>query len=191
MSTLAAESFALGRKGLARKLVHNQLVNPSSQLFLLNSGLKAGMTVLDLSCGIGMMSCWLAKKVGTSGRVIAIDSNWAATGWLTVGGRYAFKIAELRPSRDRSAQWFDSTLHYFAGRADIAFTKEWDFMVEGRLLETEESGSSRYGAVMTLHRHLNDQVRLGLGYNFARFSDDLFDTSGRSMGAFINLTGAW
>ena len=33
------------------------------------------MHVLDVGCGIGNLSCWLADRVGAKGRVIAVDSD--------------------------------------------------------------------------------------------------------------------
>ena len=37
----------------------NQLINPTTQQFLLLSGLKSGMRVLDVDCVLGIMSCWI------------------------------------------------------------------------------------------------------------------------------------
>lgn len=49
--------------------------NPTTQEFLIRSGLKSGMKVLDIGCGSGAMTCWLAKQVGNNGSVIAIENN--------------------------------------------------------------------------------------------------------------------
>lgn len=65
----------LGKQSIARRFTLNQLVNASTQQFLLLNGLRKGMNVLDIGCGIGAMSCWLAGQVGNEGMVLAIDSN--------------------------------------------------------------------------------------------------------------------
>ncbi|MGB7977787.1 MAG: methyltransferase domain-containing protein [Chlamydiales bacterium] len=65
----------IGEKGEERLDVLNSLTNDSSQTFLKKMGLKAGMTVLELGCGAGQMSVWLAKEVQPNGRVIAVDSS--------------------------------------------------------------------------------------------------------------------
>lgn len=49
--------------------------NESTQAFLLNAGLKKGMKVLELGCGGGKMSCWIARQIGVAGQLIAIDNN--------------------------------------------------------------------------------------------------------------------
>jgi SAM-dependent methyltransferase len=49
--------------------------NESTQAFLLKSGLSQGMKVLEIGCGSGKMSCWIAKKIGQDGQLIAIDNS--------------------------------------------------------------------------------------------------------------------
>lgn len=49
--------------------------NESTQAFLLKSGLNYGMKVLEIGCGSGKMSCWIAKQIGKAGQLIAIDNN--------------------------------------------------------------------------------------------------------------------
>ena len=53
----------------------SKLYNPPALNFLATNGLKPGMHVLEVGCGTGHMSCALAKHVGLSGKVIAIDNS--------------------------------------------------------------------------------------------------------------------
>lgn len=53
----------------------NAFSNPYSFAFLLRSGLKRGDCVIDVGCGIGELTCWLAEQVGAEGKVVAIDSS--------------------------------------------------------------------------------------------------------------------
>lgn len=53
----------------------NELYNTSSLDFLVKNGLKPGMTVLDYGCGSGLLTIEVAKYLGSSGLVIATDSN--------------------------------------------------------------------------------------------------------------------
>ncbi len=75
MSTIPFYHQGVGHNGLSRRVVLNQLINPTTQQFLLASGLKPGMRVLDVGCGIGVMSSWIAKIVGPEGYVLAIDNS--------------------------------------------------------------------------------------------------------------------
>lgn len=61
-----------GSEGLGKL---DYLYNPTTQEFLLRSGLKSGMNVLDIGCGSGVMTCWLAEQVGKDGAVVGIENN--------------------------------------------------------------------------------------------------------------------
>lgn len=49
--------------------------NESTAAFLLNVGLAKGMKVLELGCGSGKMSAFIAKQIGDEGHLIAVDNN--------------------------------------------------------------------------------------------------------------------
>lgn len=53
--------------------LQHSIVGQDSRNHLLEAGLKKGMTVLDLGCGNGSMTCWIASQVGENGHVIACD----------------------------------------------------------------------------------------------------------------------
>lgn len=49
--------------------------NATTQDFLIRAGLKSGMRVLDIGCGSGVMTKWMADVVGTDGYVLGIENN--------------------------------------------------------------------------------------------------------------------
>ena len=51
------------------------LFNKTTQAFLLKSDLKPGLRVLDIGCGSGVMSQWIAKQVGGTGHVVGIEND--------------------------------------------------------------------------------------------------------------------
>ena len=53
-----------GEKGAERLATVQNLYGKESQFFLQKSGLKKGMTVIDIGCGTGLMTKWLAEQVG-------------------------------------------------------------------------------------------------------------------------------
>ena len=48
----------------------------------------------------------------------------------------------------------------------------------------------RVGALATISRYLGDHIKIGLGYNFTDFSDDLTDLNYDHQGVFLNITGS-
>ena len=62
--------------------------------------------------------------------------------------------------------------------------------MEGRVLKMPDLGDERSGALIVVSRYLNERFKVGAGYNFTDFSDDLTDLSFDHRGVFLSLTGA-
>ncbi len=57
------------------------------------------------------------------------------------------------------------------------------------ILEIPDAGDSRSGILFAIYRHIDKRIKMGVGYNFTDFSDDLTDLDYDSQGVFINLIG--
>jgi hypothetical protein len=73
-------------------------------------------------------------------------------------------------------------------RTDYHVVKAWDAMAEARILWTPE-GTSQIGFVAALYRDMGENFKMGVGYNFGSFSDDLRDFVQDDQGVFVNLVG--
>ncbi len=62
-----------GDCGAARLQMQDEIYGASTRQMMLDAGLCAGMRVLDLACGTGIMSHWIAKQVGPTGTVVGGD----------------------------------------------------------------------------------------------------------------------
>jgi hypothetical protein len=49
------------------------------------------------------------------------------------------------------------------------------------------AGTTQTGVLGAVYKHLGNNVKVGVGYNFSTFSDDLTDLTQDDEGAFINL----
>lgn len=67
--------FEIGNDGQQSLSLLERLFNAETEYFLRKNGLKKGMRVLDIGCGLGLMSQMIANIVGPTGHVIAIDNN--------------------------------------------------------------------------------------------------------------------
>ncbi|MGV3724175.1 MAG: SAM-dependent methyltransferase, partial [Actinomycetota bacterium] len=62
-----------GDEGAHRLRVVNGVHGPDSERFLLAAGLRPGMRVADIGCGVGAMTAWVAQQVGPGGEVVGVD----------------------------------------------------------------------------------------------------------------------
>jgi hypothetical protein len=120
--------------------------------------------------------------------IFSADVNYDLTPQLTLGGKYGVRLGKTR-DRIVGGDWENSDAHLAVVRADYHIVHDWDALIEGRALWSPTSDSTEYGLLLALYKHINDNMKVGIGYNFGRFSDDLRDQTYDDGGVFINLVG--
>ena len=70
-------ALATGEAAAYRLAILHELYGPGTRRVLLEAGLRPGMRVADLGCGVGMVTALLADLVGPTGSVVGIDSSAA------------------------------------------------------------------------------------------------------------------
>jgi flagellar motor protein MotB len=122
-------------------------------------------------------------------RIASVDMSYdIGTRW-SVGAKYATRVGEV--SLDRVSQvFFDNGAALVVLRADWEFKEGWEALIETRRLSMTDLGEQRSGALVVVSRSLGSHIKLGLGYNFTDFSDDLTNLSFDHRGTFLSLTGA-
>jgi len=63
-------------------------------------------------------------------------------------------------------------------------------LFEGRVFNLTDLDERLCGFLFAISRYLGDNRKIGVGYNFTDFSDDLTDLSYDHHGFFLNLTGS-
>jgi len=95
-------------------------------------------------------------------------------------------------SLDRdNKDFFDNNAHLYILRTDYRFLRHWEILIEGRLLDLPDLNERRAGALTTVSRYFGEHFKLGLGYNFTDFSEDLTDLSFDHHGVFLNVIGTF
>ena len=123
--------------------------------------------------------------------VLALDANYDISPRWTIGGRLAGRRGELRQSRDNSSPWFESTATLVALRLDFKIVHNWDWLIEGRQLRAKEARDHKSGALTALYYHVDGNLKIGAGYNWTSFSDELTDLDYRNRGLFLNVLGSF
>lgn len=122
-------------------------------------------------------------------QVAAVDATYDIDARWSIGGKAAWRVGELRNSRDDSAPWVKASAQLLVARVDWKLLRHYDWLLEARTLRSGELGQRRSGWLTAGYYHVNENFKVGLGYNFTDFSDDLTDLGYRSRGVFLNVLG--
>ncbi len=120
--------------------------------------------------------------------ILSADVTYDINEWLTVGGKYGFRTGSI--SKTRAVQDFEtSTVHLGILRADVSIVKNWDLLAEARVLYSAQSRQTDLGFLAAAYRHFGNNMKVGVGYNFGKFSDELSDLTHNDKGVFFNVIG--
>ncbi|KKC39275.1 hypothetical protein WH87_03350 [Devosia epidermidihirudinis] len=118
--------------------------------------------------------------------IFSVDANYDLTPQLTVGVKYGLRVGEVSDSRAVD-DFAASTVHLGILRADLEVFEDWRLLLEGRGLLHAQTEVLDLGALAMISYDISDTVRLGLGYNFGQFSDDLRRVRYDDHGLFLNF----
>ncbi len=138
-----------------------------------------------------------AQQVNTDGNILgpaqrshilSVDATYDLNEWLTLGAKYGYRTGAV--STTRSLDDFESSsAHLGIVRADVALVKNWDLLLEGRVLHGVEAKQTQYGFLAAAYRHIGENLKVGVGYNFGSFSDNIADLTHDDGGVFLNVVG--
>lgn len=129
-------------------------------------------------------------KYAQQSRVFDVDATYQAWKWVSLGMKYAIRTGELKPTLTEG-DWFASQAQLWILRTDLLLPRKWDAMFEVRRLSIRETDDARTGLLLGCYRHVGDHLKIGAGYNFTNYADDLTDVSYRSHGFFVNMIGKY
>ena len=122
-------------------------------------------------------------------RIASVDISYDIRERWSIGGKYAYRVSQASLDRE-NPQFFDNGAQLMILRADWEFREGWEALIETRVLDMTDIGDRRSGALLVVSRYMGPHVKLGVGYNFTNFSDDLTDLQYDHRGVFLTMTGA-
>ncbi len=131
----------------------------------------------------------IAAEFIQKSHIAAVDVTYDITQHFTIGGKYAYRLGQVSLDRE-NPEFYDNNAALYVVRGDYRFRENWEFLLEARLLHMPDLDERRAGALATVSRYVGDHLKVGLGYNFTDFSDDLTDLNFTHQGIFLNLTGS-
>ncbi len=117
--------------------------------------------------------------------VFSIDASYDLDRHWTLGGKYGIRLSDSSPDAATAFSRNDAWLAVVNARYHLVHN--WDGLIEARVLKARQAGTTQYGVLGAVYRHMGNNVKLGVGYNFGRFSDDLTDLTFDDRGIFVNL----
>ncbi len=120
--------------------------------------------------------------------ILSLDVTYDLTSFWTLGGKYAYRLGEVSLDRE-DPDFFSNNAHLYVLRNDLRLFKNWEGSLEGRMLHLPDLSERRIGALVAIYRYLGKHFKVGVGYNFTDFSDDLTDLSFDHRGVFVNIIG--
>lgn len=120
--------------------------------------------------------------------ILSADAIYDVNERFSIGGKFGYRRGEISASRT-SNQFTQSIAKLGIVRGDYHVVNNWDVFAEGRILALPKIEQNNYGFVAGVYRHMNDNFKIGVGYNFGRFSDDISDLTLNDEGSFLNIVG--
>ena len=170
--------FIEGVLGAAYRPVHNDRLN----------GLLKYTYFEDLSPAQQISAGGTTALARQKSQIFSVDAIYDLTQKLSIGGKYGFRSGEVALDRT-SDDFIKSDAHIGIIRFDYHVVKKWDLLAEGRVLSSSLANDKQYGALLGVYRHVGDNAKIGVGYSFSKFSDDLTDFETDNDGFFLNLVG--
>ncbi|MCJ7590069.1 MAG: hypothetical protein MUO51_01815, partial [Woeseiaceae bacterium] len=131
----------------------------------------------------------IAAEFIQKSHIAAADVTYDLTPRISIGGKYAYRLGQVSLDRE-DPTFFDNNAFLYVLRGDYRFRDDWEFLAEVRMLDMPDLNESRSGFLTTVSRYFGDKIKVGLGYNFTDFSDNLTDLSFDYQGVFLNVTGS-
>lgn len=104
-----------------------------------------------------------------------------------LAGKLASRWGDYRTGRGEGA-WLDSRADFAALQLRYRLFEKWEGLAEHRWLKVRDGGV-RKGWLVGLDRRVGENFKVGVGYNFTEFSDDMTELRYDQKGFFLNMAG--
>ncbi|RDZ27610.1 hypothetical protein DX914_15110 [Lysobacter silvisoli] len=122
-------------------------------------------------------------------QVLSLEGVYNPNHHWEFAGKLARREGQVRFGR-LQGEWADSSATFGAVQVRYELDEVWHGLAEYRWLGVKDGGD-RSGVLVGLDRDVGKHFRVGVGYNFTEFSDDLTDFDYDHRGWFLNLVGSY
>ena len=123
-------------------------------------------------------------------QVFALEGVYKLSPKWSAGGKVAHKVGTLT-LRDDLDYSFSARTTFTGIRLNYTLLKKWDVFSEYRILRSSTAQDHKQGFLVGAYRFINPNLKVGVGYNFTSYTDDLTRLDYKAKGWFFNLVGGW
>jgi hypothetical protein len=121
-------------------------------------------------------------------QIVSFEGVYKYDAKLELAFKYAHRLGEAK--YNGTDTWFDSRTSFYAGQLRYDVLYAWHALLEYRVLDVKDGGSKN-GYLVGIDKDINENFRIGAGYNFTDFSDDLRVLDYKSRGWYLNVVGVY
>jgi hypothetical protein len=121
-------------------------------------------------------------------QIVSFEGVYKYDAKIELALKYAHRFGEAR--YNGTDTWFDSKTTFYAGQLRYDVLYAWHALAEYRVLDVKDGGNKQ-GYLIGIDKDINENFRIGAGYNFTDFSDDLRVLDYKSKGWYINVVGVY
>ncbi len=123
-------------------------------------------------------------------QAVMVEGVYKPNSHWEFAGKIGRRDGEVRLGR-LTGEWADSGASFAATQTRLSLgDSKWNLLGEYRWLKVDHGGA-RSGALVAVDRDIGKNFRVGVGYNFTDFSDNLTDFDYRHQGWFLNVVGRY
>jgi hypothetical protein len=128
--------------------------------------------------------------VDEKGQVISVEGMYELDQQWNLGAKVALKESSIRLDRDQGA-FIDAFTQLYILRARYHLLYRWDALAEYRWLAVDATDDRKDGFLVGADYQIQNNFRIGAGYNFTQFNDNLTALNYDAQGWFINLVAMY
>ncbi|MGJ8610127.1 MAG: hypothetical protein ACSHWY_03465 [Octadecabacter sp.] len=117
--------------------------------------------------------------------VVSVDASYDLNERWSLGGKFGYRISET--AADEASDFVQNDAMLTAISLRYHLVHNWDMLLELRNFQTIQAETTETAALAAAYRHFGNNFKVGVGYNFGTFSDDLTDLTYDDEGVFLNL----
>jgi len=136
--------------------------------------------------GSGNISDFATEK----SQVFSLEAIYDINSCWQLAEKLAYKNGEVKLGIEDN-DWVSSETYLWINRLNYKWKIDLDLFTEYRILENKLAQDRKSGFLLGAYKKFPGNVKIGAGYNFTDFNDDLTNLNYEATGWFVNLIKVW